>query len=247
MPALGTRVRNLFDPKSSEPFRLSRSKLELFLECPRCFYLDRRKGIGRPDAPPFTLNIAVDALLKREFDAHRKAKTPHPLMTQYGIDTVPYDHPALETWRSNFKGIEHRHATGLSLFGAPDDIWIAPDGALMVVDYKATSTDKPIDLDDEYRQRYKRQMEVYQWLLRRNGFPVSDTGYFLFMNAGKDRLAFDGTLHFTPLLIAHQGDDSWIDDALHAAHECLMHAYLPSAAPACAWCAYRQAAAGIPA
>ncbi len=40
------RTRNLYDPASKEPFRLSRSKIDLFLECARCFYLDRRLGVG---------------------------------------------------------------------------------------------------------------------------------------------------------------------------------------------------------
>lgn len=35
------RTKNLFDPKSKTPFKLSRSKIDLFLNCPRYFYLDR--------------------------------------------------------------------------------------------------------------------------------------------------------------------------------------------------------------
>ena len=71
-------------------WRLSRSKIELFTECPRCFYLDNKLGTGRPRGPAFTLNIAVDALLKREFDAHRLKKTAHPLMKKYKVDAVPF-------------------------------------------------------------------------------------------------------------------------------------------------------------
>lgn len=41
----------LYDPASSAPFALSRSKVELFLDCPRCFYLDRRLGVARPSGP----------------------------------------------------------------------------------------------------------------------------------------------------------------------------------------------------
>ena len=67
----------LFDPDIRTPFPLSRSKVELFLECARCFYLDRRLGITRPSGPPYTLNSAVDTLLKKEFDAYRAAGTPH--------------------------------------------------------------------------------------------------------------------------------------------------------------------------
>ncbi|MEK7077575.1 MAG: hypothetical protein AAB928_00560, partial [Patescibacteria group bacterium] len=62
------RSRNLFNPDSKTPFRLSRSKIDLFLNCPRCFYLDRRLGVAQPPGYPFALNSAVDKLLKKEFD-----------------------------------------------------------------------------------------------------------------------------------------------------------------------------------
>jgi hypothetical protein len=72
----------LFDPRSEQPFPLSRSKVELYLDCPRCFYLDRRLGVGRPAGFPFNLNAAVDALLKREFDDYRARGEAHPLMRE---------------------------------------------------------------------------------------------------------------------------------------------------------------------
>ena len=64
----GKRVRNLFEPGLKEPFRLSRSRIENFLNCPRCFYLDRKLGVDQPPGYPFSLNAAVDTLLKKEFD-----------------------------------------------------------------------------------------------------------------------------------------------------------------------------------
>ena len=83
------RTRNLYDPKSSEAFRISRSKIDLFIKCPWCFYLDRRLGVGLPPGYPFALNSAVDTLLKKEFDMHRAKGTAHPLMDAYGLDAVP--------------------------------------------------------------------------------------------------------------------------------------------------------------
>src|SRR3989338_3464891 len=71
-----------YDPASKEPFKVSRSKIDLFVECPRCFYLDARLGVKRPSGPSFTLNNAVDELFKREFDVHRTARTTHPLMSR---------------------------------------------------------------------------------------------------------------------------------------------------------------------
>ena len=180
-------------------WRLSRSKIELFVECPRCFYLDNKLGTSRPRGPAFTLNIAVDALLKKEFDVHRKAKSAHPLMEQYHIDAVPFEHKDLNTWRENFEGIEYLHEpTGFRISGAVDDVWVNPKGELIVVDYKATSKNGTIASleDSSWNEQYRRQMGVYQWLLRNNGFEVSPMGYFVYANAGTDKEAFDGELEF---------------------------------------------------
>lgn len=144
----GIRTRNLYDPASNKPFKLSRSKIERFMECPRCFYLDRRLGIDRPDGPPFNLNIAVDALLKREFDAYRERGEPHPLMKAANVDAVPFAHTELEKWRTNFTGVQfHHEPTNLIISGAVDDLWVNPAGELMIVDYKATSTSEVITPD----------------------------------------------------------------------------------------------------
>jgi len=75
----------IYSPKSKEPFRISRFGMETFLECPRCFYLDRRLGLDRPGLPGWPLNDAVDHLLKNEFDLLRKNGQKHSLMEKYKI------------------------------------------------------------------------------------------------------------------------------------------------------------------
>lgn len=239
---LGQRTRNIFDPKSTEPFKLSRSKLELFLNCPRCFYLDRRLGVGQPPGPPFTLNSAVDTLLKKEFDIHRTQNSPHPLMSQYGVDAVPFRHEMINEWRENFKGVQFlHHQSNFVITGAVDDVWQNKSGELIVVDYKATSVNGEITLDSEYRQAYKRQMEIYQWLLRQNGFKVSSRGYFVYANGDKDKRAFDGKLEFSVVLLSYDGNDSWVEKTILDARKCLEGA-IPEPNPACEFCAYRKAA-----
>lgn len=249
--ATGVRVRNIFDPASPEPFKLSRSKLELFLSCPRCFYLDRRRGIGQPSGPPFTLNIAVDALMKKEFDYHRARAEPHALMREFGVDAVPFAHPKLDEWRENFHGMQALHApTNFLFFGAVDDVWKgSDDGMLHIVDYKATSTTRTISLEDAWKGAYKRQMEIYQWLFRRNAFPVSDIGYFVFVNADPSaKLSdgegghFGGKLEFRMQILPYTGDDGWVEEALMEAHACLCRDLPPASASQCEWCAYRKAA-----
>jgi len=224
-------------------FRLSRSKIGLFLECPRCFYIDNKLGTGRPPGFPFNLNSAVDALLKKEFDIHRAGKTSHPLMEAYGIDAVPFEHEEIDIWRENFKGIEYRDPeTGFVVSGAVDDVWVKPDGELIIVDYKSTSKDEKIEaLDKEWHDGYKRQMETYQWLLRRRGFQVADLGYFVYANASKDREAFDARLEFDITLVPYKGDDSWVSGTLTDIKTCLESENLPAHAADCDYCRYREA------
>ena len=226
-------------------WRLSRSKIELFNECPRCFYLDNKLGTARPRGPAFTLNIAVDALLKKEFDVHRADGTKHPLCDKYDIDAVPFDHKDINTWRENFEGIEYKDpGTGFTISGAIDDLWKGADGKLIVVDYKATSKDGSIDsLDDSsWKDSYARQMGVYQWLLRKNGFDVSPMGYFVYANAKSDKKAFDAQLEFDITLVPCEGDTSWIDDVLPKIKQTLDSEDIPPTGKACEFCPYREAA-----
>lgn len=103
------RKDNLYNPDSIESFRLSRSKIDLFINCPRCFYLDRKLGVAQPPGYPFSLNSAVDKLLKKEFDLHRTKDTAHPLMKAYGIDARPVHHEKLDIWRESFVGVDYTH------------------------------------------------------------------------------------------------------------------------------------------
>jgi RecB family exonuclease len=125
--------------------------------------------------------------------------------------------------------------------GAIDDVWVDPKGQLMIVDYKSTSKDEKIEvLDKDWHEGYKQQMEVYQWLFRQNGFKVSDTGYFVYANAGKDKKAFDGVLEFEVTLVPHVGDDSWVEKTILNIKKCLDGEILPEAGEGCDYCVYRE-------
>lgn len=222
--------------------KLSRSKIELFLECPRCFWLEVKKGIKRPPGYPFTLNNAVDFLLKQEFDYHRKERTPHPVMVSHMIKAIPFDHPQIDSWRHNFTGVQFHHKpTDFLVFGAVDDIWQDPETEeLMVVDYKATGA-----ANHKIYDSYTRQMEIYQWLLRQNGLKVSPTGYFVFAKTnkaegfgfGKAALAFD--LIIEPYTA---GETAWVEKALENAKKTLNMDQSPSPSAECQYCRFSEAA-----
>jgi PD-(D/E)XK nuclease superfamily len=227
----------LKDPK---PTKLSRTKIELFCQCPCCFYLDRKCGIGRPPSLPFTLNNAVDALWKKEFDHYRSQGKPHPVMVAHGIDAIPFQHECLDAWRSNFRGVIFLHEpTQFLVSGAPDEIWITPQGNLIVVDVKATSKASEVNLDAAWQMGYKRQMEIYQWLLRQNGFKVSSRGYFVYCNGKRDEPSSGTLLAFDVSIIPYDGGDSWIEPKLHEIRACLTSDEIPTPSSDCQLCSYR--------
>ncbi len=237
------RIKGLYDPGLKEPFKLSRSKIDLFLNCPRCFYYDRKLGVSRPPGFPFALNSAVDALLKQEFDTHRANGTKHPLIEKYGIDARPIPHDDLDKWRHNFTGVQFLHQpSNLLIFGAIDDLWQNSKGEYIVVDYKATAKAEEItELDKDWHEGYKRQMEVYQWLLRQNGYKVSDTGYFVYCNGIADAKAFDQKLEFRVSLIPYKGDAGWVEKTITDIHGCLNGDVIPEAGHDCDYCSYVEA------
>jgi CRISPR/Cas system-associated exonuclease Cas4 (RecB family) len=237
------RSRNLYDPRSKEPFRISRSKIELFINCPRCFYFDRRLGVGQPPGYPFALNSAVDSLLKAEFDAYREQGKPHPYMVEAGIDAIPLKHEKLAEWRDALKrGVAFLHPqTNFLITGGIDDVWVNPRGELIVVDYKSTSKAEEVTIDADWQIAYKRQMEIYQWLFLRNGFKVNPTGYFVYCNGIADAAAFNQRLDFEVKLIPYAGDPSWIEEIILSMHRCLSSSILPETGKDCDFCKYREA------
>jgi CRISPR/Cas system-associated exonuclease Cas4 (RecB family) len=226
-------------------WKLSRSKIDFFFECPRCFYLDNVLGTKRPGFPAFNLNIAVDELFKKEFDQYRRDQQPHPLMEEYKIEAVPFAHKELDTWRDAFVGITHKHeSTGLMVSGGVDDIWVKPDGSLIIVDYKSTSKEGKIETlgDSPWELQYTRQLGVYRWLLEKNGFTVNSLGYLVYANADKSLPSFDDILQFETTVVPVETEVDWIDSTLEDIKKCLDQKNLPPCGDKCEFCPYREAA-----
>lgn len=235
-----------YRPGQKTPFKVSRSKIELFMQCPRCFWLDVRLKITRPSGPPFNINKAIDELFKKEFDKYRAEKRPHPLMVEFGVDAIPFKHEDLETWRETFVGVVSIHEpTNLHVFGGVDDIWMDGNGRLIVVDYKATAKNAEVGIDSEWQISYKRQLEVYQWLLRQNGFEVNDIGYFVYTNGRMDLDGFNDRVEFKTKIIPYEGSDKWVEPTLVKMKKC-MDGDMPAVGKAamggeCDFCSYAKA------
>jgi CRISPR/Cas system-associated exonuclease Cas4 (RecB family) len=243
-----SRVRSLpYKPGQKQPFKVSRSKIELFMQCPRCFWLDVRLKITRPSTPPFNINKAIDELFKKEFDRYRAEGTAHPLMLEYKIKAVPFAHEHLNRWRENFTGVTTLHEpTNLHVFGAIDDVWVNEDGELIVVDYKATAKDREVSIDSDWQISYKRQLEVYQWLLRHNGFKVSKRGYFVYTNGRIDLDGFNDRVEFRTKILPYDGNDAWVAPILERMKAAMDSDDMPGIGTAamggpCEYCSYARA------
>jgi hypothetical protein len=225
---------------------VSRSKVELFLQCPRCFWLDTRAKVRRPSGPPFSLNVAVDHLLKNEFDRYRGGSIVPPRLARKGLTFLPADHPELPVWRQNFKGVRVEHGpSGLTLFGAIDDLWIDEAGCHYVVDYKATAKMDEVSLDADWQIAYERQVEFYQWLLRGRGLEVSDWAFFVYANGIKDESPFDDVLRFRTKVIGYEGSDAWVEPTIAALAECLALEEAPEPHIDCPYCQYVSQAIAV--
>ena len=222
--------------------KLSRSSIEQYLNCKRCFILMYKYKV-RLNTLPFTLNTAVDNLCKNEFDYYREKQEPHPLFLENNIDAVPFKHEEMDKWRNNFQGISYYDSdTDVHFYGAVDDVWVKPNGELILSDVKSTSKNN-FDWEEtwnkyEYPKGYRRQLEMYQWLFRKNGFKVSDTAYLVYFNGLKNEPMFNQTLKFELHLIKLDCNDSWVSKTIREAKNLMDQDIYPDGSFGCDTCRY---------
>jgi hypothetical protein len=242
---LRSRKGSIYQRGTNEVFKISRSKFSNFLDCERCFYLERVKGLKDPSMPGWALNSAVDELLKKEFDHYRKLQKPHPFVLKNKLNYIPFQHEQLDHWRDALRGgIAFTDSdTNLEIHGGVDDIWFNPDNdELIVVDYKAQSKEGTVEteeyLENKYHQGYKIQMDIYVYILRQMKFKVSDTAYFLVCNGLKTPEKFDATLIFDQTLVPYKTDTSWVKDKIFEMKKVLDAKKVPDINKTCEKCMF---------
>lgn len=154
---------------------LSASSLALFNECPRCFYLQVKEGIRRPQGIPMPLYTKMDLLVKDYFDGFRKnGKLPPQLVGR--VDGQLLDNQELlKKWRNWRTGLrfEDRKA-GATIVSALDDCLV--EGKFFIpLDYKSKG-----DIKEDSHIFHQNQLNIYTWLLDENGYPTKDVGYLVF-------------------------------------------------------------------
>ncbi len=168
--------------KSPQVYKLSPSSLNLFRECPRCFWLAQHKVWKRPSGPFPSLPSGMDKILKTHFDRFmRKGQMPPELCErQECLDMKLFDdEELLRVWQNNFKGVSYTDKKGNELHGAVDNILVRGSGKsrkLIVLDYKT----RGYKLKPDTAEHYRFQMNVYNFLLRKNGYRTENYSLLLF-------------------------------------------------------------------
>jgi len=244
---LRSRKGSIYQRGSNEIFKISRSKFSNFIDCERCFYLERVRGLKDPSMPGWALNSAVDELLKKEFDHYRKLQKPHPFIVKNKLKFIPFQHEKIDYWRDALRGgisfLDEN--TNLEIHGGVDDIWFDKDKEeLVVVDYKAQSKEGIVETEDylenKYHQGYKIQMDVYVHILRKMKFKVSDTAYFLVCNAIKTPDSFDAKLQFDLTLVPYKTNTSWVENKITEMKTILESPKVPEINKHCEKCMYLE-------
>ena len=156
--------------------KFSPSSLSLLKECPRCFWLAFNKGVKRPAGIFPSLPSGMDKILKVHFDKFmEKGELPPELAELNGDIKLFDDAELLKIWRSNFKGIQWTDKEGNLFRGAVDNI-LVKGKKLIVLDYKT----RGYPLKEDTAAHYQNQMDIYNFLLRKNGYETEDYAYLIF-------------------------------------------------------------------
>ncbi len=180
--------------KENKVYKLSYSAMNLINECPRCFWLTQHKLWKRPIGIFPSLPNGMDRILKEYFDLYRDKHLIPAELKECGEDIKLFDDKQLlSKWQNNFGGITYTDPLGNILMGAVDYILIK-NKKLIVLDFKTRGFDLKVNTIEYYRT----QLDIYNYLLRKNDYETEDYAYLLFYVT--DRITEKGQVLFNKVL-----------------------------------------------
>lgn len=226
--------KKLYSPNQNELFQISRSNIQSFLECPRCYYLQTVKGVKHPSGLPLPINMAIDSILKKEFDYYREKNSPHPEVQKFLHAPIrPYDGEEFIGWRKGAKIIHDQ--TNFEILGKFDDVWCNTDASeLFLADYKggAVSATGITVL----HQSFRNQMDIYLWIAKKIDNRFSNRTFFYYKKLKKDDFMDDSK--FITEIIEYIADDNWVEETIVELKACLNRDNPPLPNDDCKYCNY---------
>ena len=243
-----SRASSIYKPNQTEDYKVSRGRFSNFLSCPRCFYLDRVRGLAEPSSPGWTLNTLTDTLLKKEFDTCRAQQKPHRILVENNLShIVPFQHDDIEHWRNSLSGgLQVRFKdTNIILQGGVDDVWFNTDTEeIVVADYKSQQKNEEVTQENyfrgAYKEGYKRQLDFYAYLLKGMGYKVSSDAYFYICNAKEVDEGFHGKMLFDEVLIHYKIKTDYLEDEIQKMIDMMNSSEIPNSHESCENCAYAR-------
>jgi hypothetical protein len=214
-------------------YKFSPSSLNLLRDCPRCFWLHFKKGIKRPTGAFPSLPGGMDKILKAHFDSFRdKGGLPPELKELNGKIKLFDNIELLDIWRNNRKGIQWTDSKGNLFRGAVDNI-LQKGKKLIVLDYKT----RGYPLKEDTAEHYQDQLDIYNFLLRENGYETEDYAYLLFYHPSKVNENGDVVFHTDIVKM-----DISIKNAQRIFKEAVktLEGDLPEAAEDCSFCKWAE-------
>ncbi len=231
--------KKLYSSNSSRPFKLSRTKIDLFFECKRCFFLDQKFGIKRPHGASLVLSNRIVEDFKKELNVCRVERNIHSKVKELNKNLIPIIHGNLEEWKSSFKGASFLHdATNLLIYGIIDDIWLdrsTKKNHSVVI--KSNSKKNHISYEEIW-PGYWRQLSLYSYLLSKNLLPMSSTGILVFINAPTNISQIETESSFNLNIFEKILDFDWIEPTIHEISKTLNNDKPPENSKKCKYCSY---------
>ena len=231
--------KKLYIEGSKIPFKLSRTKIDLYFECKRCFYLDQKFGIRRPHGAPLVINNKIVEDFKSELDKCRLEKTIHPHLKKLNKNFIPIQHPMLYEWKNSFKGTGFHHKdTNFYIYGIIDDIWLSESSKKNYsIIIKSTSKKDQLNFENIW-PGYWRQLSLYSFILSKNSLSMSKTGILIYINTPTNFNEIEDNqilrLNFFEKIL----NFDWIDDTLQSIYSLLNNSETPESSKRCKYCNY---------
>lgn len=213
--------------------KLSPSSLNLYRNCPRCFWLEKVRNIRRPRGIFPSLPGGMDRVIKTFFDEHRKNGTlPDNLSGPDFQETFLFkDQEKLDRWRDWKTGLEYRDPKGVVLFGALDDL-LVKNSLCIPLDYKTKGS--PTTEEDAIKY-YQLQLDCYTLMLEANNFKTASYGFLIYFSPQK--VLPRKIVEFEIQSIKIDVNINRAKETLQEAQECL-EGQLPSSSGNCEYCGW---------
>jgi hypothetical protein len=212
----------------------SATSLNLYLDCPRCFYL-HYKGITRPTLPPSSLLLKFDAELKNHFDRYRPELPPE----LKGISGKLVDFELIEKFRNIRKPLTvYLPELDVNISGALDDCLIKKKVFYCPVEFKVKGK---FDESEAVNSFISNQLDIYTLILEKLSFMTKRVAFLIVYVMENFHLVNEnGLAQFKVKVIKVPTSPERAVGLIKKAKECLLSEEPPQPKENCIYCKYRN-------